>query len=549
MSAVKIKFAGFLRGLLRRFEDDKPFAEETVAAAPAAVPHPADLRQSEPADFTPPAAPGKPIEIQLPITPILTGLPLDLRAKIVGANTVGMMISLPVDKVLAQLATGSVKITFGELRHLAPGVFASFGGECDAKPVTLPLNQILAQLNPALLARRAAQKQTSALSDEITSPFNTSGAGLTISAKQPKTSPAEPASAPIPMPRRAPVSEAPFSPPIAQPPSGFTPRWTLPAASTPASRASATSISTAAVPPAAALSIPPMAALPEQSQPTISAPLVALAECWPEPLQKEIKLMGLMNAEVELPIHLVEPALKRGRVIFSWRSMRSWIKSAPTSAVSVNDSLELELPLKVLAPLFVNHKNGSAKFQKKTAVADDIPNLFFGFPQPNAAARPTPPATPTANGIAAPRPPDTNFFNRSNQPQTTDSEFKRKGGTDFMSRAATPSEIVFRALELPAVAGAIIALPDGLKVACQISQDLNGDTLAAFIPQIFSRVNQCSHELRMGEMNNLSFTVGNVPWKIFRVNAVYFAAFGHANESLPSAQLAALAGELDRKKV
>jgi hypothetical protein len=32
------------------------------------------------------------------------------------------------------------------------------------------------------------------------------------------------------------------------------------------------------------------------------------------------------------------------------------------------------------------------------------------------------------------------------------------------------------------------------------------------------------------------------------VNAVYFAAFGCAGEALPSAQLAALAAELDRKK-
>jgi hypothetical protein len=52
----------------------------------------------------------------------------------------------------------------------------------------------------------------------------------------------------------------------------------------------------------------------------------------------------------------------------------------------------------------------------------------------------------------------------------------------------------------------------------------------------------------MGALNNINFTVGNVPWKIFRVNAVYFAAFGRSGEQLPSAQLAQLAAELDRKK-
>ncbi len=55
-------------------------------------------------------------------------------------------------------------------------------------------------------------------------------------------------------------------------------------------------------------------------------------------------------------------------------------------------------------------------------------------------------------------------------------------------------------------------------------------------------------ELRMGALNNVSFTVGNIPWKIFRVNAVYVAAFGRLGESLPSADIAALTNELDRKK-
>ena len=40
----------------------------------------------------------------------------------------------------------------------------------------------------------------------------------------------------------------------------------------------------------------------------------------------EIDQLNLMAAQVALPVHLVEPALKRGRVIFSWRDLRSWIK-------------------------------------------------------------------------------------------------------------------------------------------------------------------------------------------------------------------------------
>ena len=45
-------------------------------------------------------------------------------------------------------------------------------------------------------------------------------------------------------------------------------------------------------------------------------------------LKTEIELLDLTGAQVALPVNLVEPALKRGRVIFSWRDLRSWIKPA-----------------------------------------------------------------------------------------------------------------------------------------------------------------------------------------------------------------------------
>ena len=54
-------------------------------------------------------------------------------------------------------------------------------------------------------------------------------------------------------------------------------------------------------------------------------------------------------------------------------------------------------------------------------------------------------------------------------------------------------------------------------------------------------------ELRLGELNNLNFTVGQIPWKIFKVGAIYFAAFGRTGEPLPTAALAGIAAELDRK--
>jgi predicted regulator of Ras-like GTPase activity (Roadblock/LC7/MglB family) len=120
-------------------------------------------------------------------------------------------------------------------------------------------------------------------------------------------------------------------------------------------------------------------------------------------------------------------------------------------------------------------------------------------------------------------------------------------GTRFIAKYATPNEIVSRAAALDNVAGALIGLPDGLLVASRLGPDLNADTLAAFLPQIFAKISQCTKELRMGELNNLTFTVGNIAWKLFRVNAIFFAAFGRPSQPLPASELAALAAELDHK--
>ena len=287
---------------------------------------------------------------------------------------------------------------------------------------------------------------------------------------------------------------------------------------------------------------------------------------------------NLTDAKLALPTDFVEAALRKGRVVFPWKVLRSWIRPATVPGASAHDAIELELPLKVIAPLFIARKQMAAQIPANATVDEEIPNLFFGFPQPDAApAEVTPPAaeaglpiTPTAPiemlplsespespthlGVSsAPKPADTNYYIWDDVSDTTRlhaEEIKRQGvtGAEFVTRYASPNEIVSRAAGLDGVVGALIALPDGLMVASRIPVEMNGDTLAAFLPQIFSKVSQCTKELRLGELNNLNFTVGNVPWKIFRVNAIFFAAFGHAAQPLPTAQLAALAVELDRKK-
>ena len=538
---VKSRFAGLLRGILRRMDSSDaasaPVSRPVAASAPAAPV--ATATAAAPPPFLVASASPNENEIAIPLAPIIASLPLELRGKIVAVPP-GLTINLPIDTVTAQLAFGAVKISFGELRQLAPAAFVNSGGEHDNKMIGLPLGEILSRLNPALLARRTGPKVEVAA--DVNGPFGGRGAGVAFTT--------QPLKAPAPMPVPAPTAEpAPLrmTPPmVAAATIPFTPP-PVPRAVTPAPPAQPVApapvfpvISAAPVPASA-----PAAPRREPAQPTIFASLWDLAEHWPEELKNEISNSALANVSVPLAGSLVEAGLKRGRVTMAWKQLRTLAK--PSSPASPNDNVELDLPLKVIAPMFFAAQKNLLGARVKAAVSAEIPNLFFGFPQ----AVPEPPVS--APAPAEKKSADTNFYvwgDNGEAPKSADNPFAPPPmpQTDFTHRFASPKDVVTRAVALPGVVGAVVTLPDGLRVAGEVPAEFNADTLAAFIPQIFERMNQSAKELRMGALNNVGFTVGNVPWRIFRVNAVYFAAFGRAGEALPAAQLAAFAGELDRKQ-
>ena len=504
--------------------------------------------------------------ILLQLHSVVNGLPPELKGRVSRNNLGDTEISIPLEKVLAQLSLGSVKITFGELRRAAPSLFSAQNDK-DQVLVALPLNEILAQLNPALLFRRQTQKHI-VVPEEIRSPFGDTGHGLIFSvgpSEAPAVAPARavtPAPSlqtssvrkPAPMPARPlAMSPAPAAAALPTVPlrSSFNAAPTPAPSFAPVTQASALiSMRPVQVAPAAVQPVQPVVA-PARDVATVNLPLSLVSEGWPESLRVEIAQINLIGVTIAMPLDTLKESLQRGKAFFTWKTLRGWFNPAVPASVSPHDNTSLELPLRVVAPLFIARQRDLAQTKQKVAIDETIPNLFFGFPQPETApAAGTPP--PTAS-CAVTKPVDTNYYSQAENadaPAVVQTPVKRTGptGTAFVTKCATPNEIVSRAAALGGVSGALIALPDGLMVASKLSADLNGDTLAAFLPQIFGKVNQCTKELRMGELNNLNFTVGNVPWKIFRVNAIFFAAFGRAGQPLPTAALAALAGELDHKK-
>jgi len=521
--------------------------------------------------------------IRLLLKPVLLKLPDPLRTRVRQPPVGGVQISIPLQKVLTQLQQGSVKISFGELRQASPaGVFAELSDH-DQTPVELPLAEILSQLRPDQLPRRAGQRKVE-VPETVTGLFGAKGEPLTsirmggASARAPvaptPVSP-EPVAPIAPKPATAVVFKpsvpsrppsAPPAPPV--PPAAPVPIRPLQPLPSPAALRPPTAVPAAPVTPLAPAVAPAIAGPAPEPQPVAApveplfVPLAQLTNAWPAAIKQA--LADLTDATVALPTDELEQALKRGKIAFPWQRVRSWITPPPSATASALDDTPLELPLPVIAPIFLAQRRPGAS-QKKYTITDHIPDVFAGrgrepSTQVQVAAPITPstPPAPAAPAIAmpptpAPRPakpaspppppaaPATApaVAAASLPPREIGEVFGQPGRKNW-----TPSEIVQRTTALRGVAGALIAMQDGLLVAGHLPPGLNAETIAAFLPQMHSRMAQYSKELKFGEANNLTLIMDDVPLKIFKTGGVFFTVLGRAGESLPEPHLNVVAAQL-----
>ncbi len=545
----------------------RPQPKRAVAPVPQPVPVPA---------HDAPDVSGS--DVDIPLSSVLRGLPPDLKDRVRDLDIRGATMTISLERILAQLPSGSVRISFGSLRQAAPQLF-SIGAESDERDVALPLDEILSRINPAIICppqnqiARAPIAEEPAFSSETYRPAQTPARNSTLSVpRTPAPSEVVDDAPPTPSARRAnrPTDSAAKSEMDGIPDLFFDGRKGEASkpngdyAEAPTQPRSKVSPKVAATPAASSPAFQPSQAQPAVAvQPAHEAavmriPLKDLTELWPEELRSEIARLEPAHI-VALPAEAINAALKQGKVVFPWGTLRSWI--TPQLSVSFrNDTAALELPLPIIMPVFLAGRKQPSRQQ--VVLDDDIPDPFADFIEP--------PSTAKKNGNAEPEParaekaaetkpvrtekaPDTKAFARNRNQAASSSKVEAKvepqpeSAQASLKQSSTPAEVLASAVKLDGVVGALVALADGFKVASKLPAGLDGDAVAAFLPHIFSKVNQSTRELRMGELDNLNFTVDNVPWKIFRVNQLFFAALGKAGEQMPTDQLAALAHQLTFK--
>jgi predicted regulator of Ras-like GTPase activity (Roadblock/LC7/MglB family) len=300
-------------------------------------------------------------------------------------------------------------------------------------------------------------------------------------------------------------------------------------------------------PPLSAPVVPPAPVAPVITivpTPILPAPIphdfliVAVADLmasWPPAILQEIEQFQLSAATISLPYSRLEAAMKTGRVVFTWGELSSWLNPASSENSAVNHGTALDLPLKVLAPLFMARRIPGAA-QKKIIIASQIPDLFAGVSKPaEPAAAPAIAVAPipAATESAAPIP----------SAEATVSVLGEAFGQPEKSEWS-PQEITQQISLLKGVAGSVLATGDGLLMAGQLPAPLRAETVAAFMPQILGRVSQYAGEMQMGAVTSLVLATGRGHCAIYKTGKLYWAVLGYPEETLPEAALGKIASEL-----
>ena len=544
-----------------------------------------------PRTVTPPPATNT--HVQVALTAIAAGLPESISHK-VPANP-EQFVPIPVDSILPQLANGQVVMTAAELRECAPDYFSALAGH-DTVEVSLPLGDIVKQLSAEHFERRNQTRVE--VPAEVTPVFaggmapSTGKATAATIARPALPQPAPmqraqptiattttPAYAPAPAPTPAPAPKITMSP---QSLAALNGKASTPVA-VPTRPAVVAKPTTPPVNTALGMGRGPVTvqkkAAPAKVTGSLKVPLSAVWADWIDEVRAQLTDVDVAQLQIHVPLELLEPAMKAGRVLFSWQEVASWIQPPlaipPTPKVG---EMPVELSLKAVAPLFMANHRGAA--QKRVTISDSIPDLFAGGDgsalvqtqvatapespapvaapvapvQPVPASKPHAVPTPVASSpgatlrvaapvqfapepAAAPAPEESTA-----SPDEDSISLEQIIGTATGRLGA--KEIVANAARIPGAAGALLAMSDGLLVTSQAPASCKTETIAAFLPQMFGRMNQYTKELTLGPLDRLGLSVASGEWQIFKAPNIYFAVLGKRGEALPLNLLAQVAAEL-----
>jgi predicted regulator of Ras-like GTPase activity (Roadblock/LC7/MglB family) len=266
----------------------------------------------------------------------------------------------------------------------------------------------------------------------------------------------------------------------------------------------------------------------------------------------ELEKYGLREASLRVPLSRLEPAMQTGRASFSWTEITRWFQPSFPAGVAVDPTAWLDLPLNVVTPLFM--QCAQRRQRKKPALAQNIPDLFTGSA---AAVAADTAAHASAQSSAMGHSMPANLTNLLPKPVTYSPLIKSSSEppldtlveimTSLTQPDWSPSDTVKKMSAFPGIGGVMLATKDGLVVADKLPSSLDADQLAAFLPQMFTRMGDYAIELRMGIIKALTLSLDGGPCMVIDGGILYLIVAGKPGEPLPEAHIQKIAAEMAKR--
>jgi predicted regulator of Ras-like GTPase activity (Roadblock/LC7/MglB family) len=496
---------------------------------------------------------------QLSLAAIISKFPEELKRNVARVPDPSVTVALPLTTIHKQLAAGSVKMSLASLyRQAPPGTFTQARVE-DKRMVEVPLSEVFRHVDAQALRRRGDQRRV-VVPRSAPQLFGDKQNPRLVAPSADEDEEMIPPPAEIP--RAAGLQMTPES-------SGSFPAVSVPPAAKPRP-------AVAAAPPQAPAPAP-APAVPVNG--VLSLPLAQLWANWPDPIRSEAANLP-PETQVTLPADALAVGLAKGKVAFSWGQIRSWIVPALNTRTDGREHTELVLPLKIVAPAFLALTRPQGG-RRAITLDESIPALFAGNNPPPAPAPPAPVEPPPAAHTLAPpaglrlagepavqpeveaeaapapeapvAPPPALAFEPPAPAAPTEEPHHAHGKAPTTlgelfgqpERAHwSPQEIIDRTAQLSGVAGAALALQEGLLIAARLPEEMKGDTVAAFLPQIFARLNIYAGEMKLGQVEDILVTTNGSHFQAYRLGELYFAVLGRQGEALPWEALRLVVQEL-----
>ncbi|HON08340.1 MAG TPA: hypothetical protein PLW02_09620, partial [Verrucomicrobiota bacterium] len=251
--------------------------------------------------------------ISISVNSIISGLSDKLKKEIIKTPNPSDTLNIPVEKILPQIKTGAFKITFGEMKKLTPTGIFSTNCAFDNEIIYLSLKEIIPKLDMSFFKIQPKKEQI--IPDEIADIFGgqkTDNKIKPVSVKRTEIIEEPAISQQKPTPSEKQEQLEPNKEPIQKPLSATT---------------------------------------SEELKEIISLKLNLIIPYLPPEIVKQTQTLKLSESSINIPIKELEPLIKSGKVIFNWNKIFSWLSPLPQSAPS-NPDVNVEIPLKIIAPLF-----------------------------------------------------------------------------------------------------------------------------------------------------------------------------------------------------